>query len=139
MLKIHPDPGTIVICDFAGFVEPEMVKRRPAVVVSPRFRQRDNLCTIVPLSTSRPRSICAFNCQLTFDPVMPAPYDSPRMWVKADMVCAVAFSRLSLPFDGKDAQGQRIYVVRHVEEEDLKMVRQCVLHGLGLSHLTDSL
>jgi mRNA interferase MazF len=48
-LPYHPKQGTIVICDFKGFVSPEMVKRRPAVIVSPRLRKREGLCTIVPL------------------------------------------------------------------------------------------
>jgi mRNA interferase MazF len=29
-LKFHPEPGTILICDYTtGFIAPEMVKRRP--------------------------------------------------------------------------------------------------------------
>jgi len=51
-LLYHPKQGAIVICDFKGFVPPEMVKRRPAVIVSPRMRKREGLCTIVPLSTT---------------------------------------------------------------------------------------
>jgi len=39
-IKFNPEQGLIVICDFKGFVPPEMVKRRPAVVISPRLRQR---------------------------------------------------------------------------------------------------
>lgn len=135
-LTFHPDPGTVVVCDFAGFKAPEMVKRRPAIVVSPRYRQRDNLCTIVPLSTTRPRSICAFHCQLMFDQPLPEPYDAPKMWVKADMVCAVSFARLSLPYIGVDGQGKRVYDVRHISDEDLITVQKCVLNGLGLGHLT---
>src|SRR5215217_2612804 len=43
-------PGTILRCDYSrgGFQEPEMVKARPAVVLSPRLPHRDSLCTIVP-------------------------------------------------------------------------------------------
>jgi uncharacterized protein YifN (PemK superfamily) len=54
-LTYHPETGTILICDYnlgGGFIEPEMVKRRPVVVISPRFRHRDWLCTVVPLSTT---------------------------------------------------------------------------------------
>src|SRR5690606_23154786 len=138
-LKFHPDPGTVVICDFKGFQSPEMVKRRPAIVVSPRWRQRDELCTVVPLSTTHPRSICTFHCQLTFDPPLPEPYSAPRMWVKADMVYAVSFRRLDRPYAGKDLQGKRIYDVRHISEEDFLTVRKCMLHGLGLGALTDHL
>lgn len=138
-ILFHPDPGTILICDFTGFVAPEMIKRRPVVVISPRFRQRDGLCTIVPLSTTKPRNLCEYHCDLSFDPLMPAPYNKPQMWVKADMVCAVSFGRLSLPFIGKDQQGKRVYDIRHLSEDDLRRVQVCVLNGMGFAHLTASL
>ncbi|WP_198669160.1 type II toxin-antitoxin system PemK/MazF family toxin [Elioraea thermophila] len=48
--------GTILLCDDdTGFRPPEMVKRRPVVVVSPRLPHRDGLATVVPLSTTAPR------------------------------------------------------------------------------------
>jgi len=50
-IPYHPEQGTILICDFKGFIDPEMVKRRPVVVVSPRLRQRGKLCAVVPLGT----------------------------------------------------------------------------------------
>lgn len=138
-LTLHPNPGTIVICDFTGFVEPEMVKRRPVVVISPRLRNRDDLCTVVPLSTTAPRRISPFHCVIDFSPLMPAPYNAPQMWVKGDMICSVAFARLSLPFAGKDGNGKRIYDVRHVSDDDLKRVTVCVLNGMGLGTLTQHL
>jgi len=116
-----------------------MIKRRPVVVISPRFRQRDGLVTIVPLSTTRPRSVCDYHCELDFDPVMPAPYSEPRMWVKADMICAVSFDRLSLPYLRKDADGKRSYDVRRIADADLLRVRSCVLNGMGLGVLTEAL
>ena len=53
MLKFHPEPGTILICDYStGFRLPEMVKKRPVVTISPRLKRRDGLITVVPLSVS---------------------------------------------------------------------------------------
>ena len=138
-ILFHPDPGTVLVCDFAGYREPEMVKRRPVVVISPRFRQRDGLCTVVPLSTTKPRTVCEYHCELVFDPVMPKPYSEPQMWVKADMVCAVSFDRLTLPYIGKDPQGTRVYDIRHISEDDLRRVQVCVLNGMGLARLTAAL
>lgn len=138
-IQFHPDPGTVLICDFAGFRQPEMIKRRPVVVISPRFRQRDGLCTVVPLSTTKPRKVCEYHCQLDFDPVMPAPYNEPQMWVKADMICAVSFDRLSLPYIGKDQDGKRLYDIRHISDDSLKRVQVCVLNGMGMAHLTSGL
>ena len=51
-LRFHPRVGSILICDYStGFVAPEMVKRRRVVVIS-RLRQRADLYTVVPLSTT---------------------------------------------------------------------------------------
>ncbi|WP_293675629.1 type II toxin-antitoxin system PemK/MazF family toxin, partial [Thiolapillus sp.] len=100
-IQIHPEQGTIVICDFKGFVPPEMVKRRPAVVISPRLRRRQHLCTVVPLSTTPPNPVAAYHHKFTLDPVLPKPYNSKIQWVKADMLYTVSFDRLYLPFEKK--------------------------------------
>ena len=76
---------------------------------------------------------------IPFDPPLPSPYDSALMWVKADMMCAVSFARLDLPMMGKDLAGNRIYDVRHISEEQLRMVRACLLNGIGLGSLTQHL
>lgn len=138
-IQIHPEPGTIVVCDFKGFIKPEMVKRRPAVVVSPRLRTRGGLCTVVPLSTTPPNPVCPYHFELHVTPPLPHPYNAPSHWVKADMIYTVAFSRLYLPFDGKDASGKRNYDVRVIDAADLLKIQECVLHALGLPRLTSYL
>ena len=135
-LQYHPTPGTIVICDFKGFVLPEMVKRRPAVVVSPRFRERTDLCTIVPLSTTEPTKVMPYHHRLYLNPNLPQPYDAMIQWVKADMFATVSFQRLNLPFKRKDDGGKREYDIRIIDNVDLQKVRECMLHALGLSYLT---
>ena len=137
-LQFHPEQGTIVICDFKGFVPPEMVKRRPAVVISPRLRRRQKLCTVIPLSTTTPNPIEAYHHKLHIDPVLPSPYNAQVHWVKADMVYTVSFDRLFLPFEKKDG-GKRIYDVRVIDKADIIKIQQCMLHGLGLTSLTDYL
>ncbi|MDD5271988.1 MAG: type II toxin-antitoxin system PemK/MazF family toxin [Methylovulum sp.] len=138
-IKFHPEQGAILACDFQGLVPPEMVKRRPVIVVSPRLRHRTGLCTIVPLSTTPPPHIAAYHYKLHMDPVLPHPYDASAHWVKADMVYTVSFDRLHLMFDGKDASGKRHYDLRVIDKADLIKIQQCVLHGLGLTALTDYL
>ena len=138
-IQFHPEQGTILICDFKGFVPPEMIKRRPVVVVSPRLRKREGLCTIVPLSTTPPKEVAAYHFKLHVAPTLPAPYNSDFHWVKADMVYTVSFDRLFLPFGCKDGGGKRIYDVRVIDKADLLKIQQCLLHGLGLSALTDYL
>lgn len=135
-LPYHPEQGTIIICDFKGFIDPEMNKRRPAIVVSPRLRQRGRLCAIVPLSTTPPSQIMPYHFKLHVDPVLPEPYNANFHWVKADMIYTVSFDRLSRLFSGKDATGKRIYDDRVIDKADLLKVQECILHGLGLTALT---
>lgn len=131
-IQFHPEIGTILICDFEGLKSPEMIKRRPVVVVSPKFKHRASLCTVVPLSTTAPPRIEPYHHRLTFSPPLPAPYDATSAWVKADMLYTVAFIRLSLPFSKKN-HSKREYDVRVLDQYDLIRVRECVLYGLGLS------
>lgn len=128
----HPVPGTIVRVDLSeGFRRPEMVKRRPAIVLSPPIPGRSFLCTIVPLSTTLPDPILPHHMRLRLDPPLPHPYANPEMWVKGDIVLTVAFHRLRLLFSGRDA-GQRIYDVRVLDRQTMDQVRDCVRAGLGL-------
>jgi mRNA interferase MazF len=138
-LKFHPAQGTIVICDFAGLNTPEMTKKRPAVVISPRFRCRDRLCTIIPFSTTAPRPVEPYHYKLQMDPVLPEPYSSGIQWVKADMLYTMSFDRLSLPFCGNDDTGKRIYDDRVLDPKDFLEIQKCLLRGIGLAGLTDLL
>jgi uncharacterized protein YifN (PemK superfamily) len=139
-IQRHPETGTIVLCDFnTGFKPPEMVKRRPALVISPPMRRRPGLCTVVPLSTKAPDPLLDHHIELLVEPRLPAPWDSPTMWVKADMIYAAGFHRLDLIRGGRDASGRRQYRIQRISDEQLKAVRACVLCGLGLRRLTSHL
>lgn len=131
-LKFHPKPGTVLICDYrTGFIVPEMVKRRPAVVISPRLRRRDGLCTVVPLSTTPPPEPMPYHCELIMASPLPAPFDAARVWVKADMLATVGFHRLDLPRLPRQ-DGQRQYLTVVLQEDDLGRVMACVRNALGL-------
>lgn len=138
-IKYHPDQGSILICDFKGFVAPEMVKRRPVIVISPRFRSRANLCTVIPLSTTEPRPAAGYHFELNLEQPLPSPYGATQMWAKADMICAVSFARLDLPFHGKDDKGNRIYDQRKLSGDQLQELLCCTLTGMGLHNLTQHL
>ena len=131
-IKFVPQIGTILFCDFSGMIEPEMTKRRPVVVVSPKMKDRWGLCAVVPLSTTPPRPVKSFHYRLQTVPSLPAPYESEWHWVKADMIYTVSFERLRMPSPGKDPSGKRIYDERVVSPEDLAAIQQCLLCGLGL-------
>lgn len=128
----HPQPGTIVRVDLNdGFRPPEMIKRRPCIILSPPLQDRKQLCAIVPLSTTPPARLHAHHLEIELDPPLPHPYGNRRMWVKADMVLTVAFHRLRLLHSRTEA-GQRQYDVRILDAEIFAQVKACVRAGLGL-------
>jgi uncharacterized protein YifN (PemK superfamily) len=136
----HPAPGTILVCNFDGtFREPEMVKPRCVIVVSPRIRARARLCTVVCLSTTAPEPAQQYHCQLDIRPHLPWPWGSDGIWVKGDMVYSVGFHRLDLIRLGKGLDGKRIYRMDTLSAEQMNQVKCCVLRGLGMSALTKHL
>lgn len=128
--------STILLCDYStGFREPEMVKRRPVVVVSHRLPRRDGLCTVVPLSTTPPPVPgLAYVYELTLDPALPEPFGATTMWVKADMLATVSFSRLDLFRTARLPDGKRKYLHPKVPGEDMKAIERCICAALGIAH-----
>jgi len=140
-LQFPPKPGTIVICDYnTGFREPEMVKERLAVVISPRLPHRDNLCSVVPLSTTVPAHRTLYQARIELPMEAPSPYAGKFKWAKADMLATVGYGRLTLPYTGRDPKtGKRKYLQIILVEDELNKVREAVLFALGLGHLTKHL
>lgn len=61
-IREHPAIGTVLMCEFEpGFRVPEMVKRRPVVVISPKIAARPGLCMIVSLSTTPPDPVMQYH------------------------------------------------------------------------------
>jgi mRNA interferase MazF len=137
-LTFHPNPGTVLLCNYdTGFVPPEMVKRRPVVVISPRLRNRDGLCTVVPLSSTAPNQPMDYHCQVRIVPALPAPWTAPSYWVKADMLATVGFNRLELIREKRQSFQARKNVIPVLGPDELLTIRNCVLHALGLGALTN--
>ncbi len=132
-IQFAPAQGTIVTVDFdQGFRAPEMVKRRLAIVISPRIKERGKLNTVVPLSTTVPLKVMPYHCQLDIPFQLPAFWNQQMCWVKGDMINAVGFHRVDLLCLGKDHQGKRIYQDKVLPAATLQRVQQCVLHSIGL-------
>lgn len=132
-IQFPPAPGDILICDFSsGFRPPEMVKRRPVLVLSPRLRHRDGLCTVVPLSTTAPRRTVPYQCRVTLPFAPPPPFQAVEVWAKADMLATVAFARLDLMRSARRANGKRAYLKIRLAEPDFTRVQDCVRTALGL-------
>lgn len=89
--------GTIILVNFdKGFVPPEMVKKRLAVVISPAIKERGKLVTVVPLSTSEPVTVMPYHFKFSIPFEVPAYWSSQECWVKGDMINAVSFDRCDL-------------------------------------------
>jgi len=139
-IREHPLKGSILYCDFnQGFTEPEMVKRRPIIVISPKIKGRDGLCTVVALSTTPPHPIMPYHAQLDINPPLPSYFDSKGVWIKGDMVYSVGFQRLDLISFGKDPTGKRVYYLSTISLDQLKIVQSCILRGMGMQTLTKHL
>jgi uncharacterized protein YifN (PemK superfamily) len=127
-LTFHPHPGAIVICDYStGFQPPEMVKVRPVVVISPR-RRNSQLVTVVPISSTPPSPIEPWHYQL---PVGAYPPARGPVWVKADMIAAVALARLDR-VKVKGPGGQRTYQVFSLSVADMQAVLAAVKAALAI-------
>ncbi len=129
-LLFHPNNGAIVVCDFStGFAAPEMIKVRPVVIVSPRFRRRSDLCTVVPLSTTAPDPVEPYHHRLSVGAYPPA--GETPVWVKCDMLATVALTRLDRV---KVAPGK--YATFTMPAADMIAIQRGILHALGLDRLT---
>jgi uncharacterized protein YifN (PemK superfamily) len=126
-LSFQPKPRSVVMCDFVGFIAPEMVKVRPVVVLS-RHKHNRNLVTVVPLSTTEPTKIEDHHHELSTNPLPDKPHTS--CWAKCDMVATVSLVRLD-----RYQIGRNQYVVPEVGAIDFEAIRAGVASAL---HLTDN-
>lgn len=128
-LLFHPRAGQIFVCDFSGFREPEMVKMRPVIVVSPRLPHRSEIVAIVPISLTPPKHGFPFCYRLSQNYHPEEASDLP-CWAKADMLLNIGSYRLSA-----FKVGRRKYAYPTLTQADLAGVRHAILCGLGLDRL----
>ena len=129
-LPFHPSPGDILICDYAtGFREPEMVKRRLCVVISPKLKRRNDLATVVPMSLTIPATVEEWHHEVMLTCMSWG--DGPR-WIKCDMIATVSYARLSRPHYRHPVTNVRLYERLALETEDLAAVRRKAGIALGI-------
>lgn len=122
--KHYPRFGQVYLCNFnTGFAPPEMVKRRPVVVVSPAATHGRGLCTVVPLSTTPPEPAKPWHHQIAVPPLPNTPQDV-IVWAKCDMLTTICVDRLDKPHT-KTRKG-RTYHTIHLSNADLKCVLECI-------------
>jgi len=138
-ITFHPRIGQILLCDFSqGFKEPEMVKNRPVVVITPAITGRANLVTVLALSTKKPVKNMPFHYKIS-KKSMPqlGRFQENDIWVKGDMIYTIGFHRLNLIRLGKKGHktGKRIYFNQRLGREQMKEIYRCTLHGINLGEL----
>lgn len=84
-------------------------KRLMRVVVSPRSRRSNQLCTIVPLSNTRLSPVEPHS--LSNSPAfLPGKFVGNEIWAKCDIVATVPLNLLARIMIGKDRSGKRLHV-----------------------------
>lgn len=114
-----------------GFRAPEMVKRRPAVVLVGRLPRRDRLLTVVPLSGTEPHADCDYQCRLVLNQPLPHPFNGPLVWwAKADMLATVSFERLDLFRTERDQNDRRRYLTPKITVDQFAEIQATILRAL---------
>lgn len=134
-IQYCPKVKTVMLCDYSagGFRHPEMVKRRPVVVINSRLPYRDGLVTVVPLSGSESDPRAKYHCRIELDEELPHPFPAKVWWAKCDMVASVGFERLDYFHTERDHTGKRKYLTGlQIGEPHLEQIREAVRHALGL-------
>ena len=122
-LLFHPKQGMVLICDYHGFVVPEMVKRRRVIVISPYQQNKRGICTVVPFSTTTPDVIEPFHVHI---PAVTYSWlsDTADSWVKADMLNTVSLKRLDRIRQGSN------FISPSLHKDDFAAVLQSVKNYL---------
>jgi uncharacterized protein YifN (PemK superfamily) len=128
-LQYFPRAGQVLMCDFTGFCEPEMIKPRPIIVISPKLPSRSEIVTVVPVSLTAPKRELPYAVRLSKN-YHPQESDDLPCWAKCDMVMNLALRRL----DGFKV-GRRQWVNPQLTGDDLAAVRRGVIFGLGMCSL----
>lgn len=123
----QPRPGNVVMCDYRGFVVPEMVKVRPVVVIA-RNRRNRRLVTVAPLSTTEPDRLEDHHHALARNPLPGR--ERISCWAKCDMLTTVSLGRLDRY---KVGRGQ--YAVPMLPAADFVAIRRAVAKTLDLTHI----
>jgi len=129
-LRFQPTAGTILNCDFHGYVVPEIVKLRQ--VVLRKHKSATKLVYVVPLSTTPPYD-ADLAVQLARLP-LPRPQQNPntKIWVKCDLLYTVSTDRLSMPVSRVSRRNSAPIHI-NLSALDLERIRATVAYALGLA------
>lgn len=130
-LPYFPKRGEVLVCDLdTGFQPPEMVKKRPVVVVSTKQSHGRKLCTVVPFSTTETVPPSAWHHPLPHV-IIPGWKASGPIWAKCDLLVTVGFARLNKPYVKTRSHG-RSYVEVVLAPQDMAAIDACLRAYLSL-------
>lgn len=121
------------MCEFPScFREPEIVKKRPVIVMTKELKGRKNLCTVVPLSTTAPDPVREYHVKIA-EAGLPKSLQSQHHWAKCDMLYTLCLDRLDRVQCGRDrTTGQRIYETGRINVDEIAKVRAAILYALSV-------
>jgi len=93
-LLFQPKTGSVIYCNYTGFIAPEMIKKRPVIVIS-KHRDNPKLLTVVPISTTKPEPILNYHVEMD-EQFSLINLSGKKSWVKCDMINVVCLDRLNL-------------------------------------------
>ncbi len=123
-IQFHPKKGSVLICDFRGHEVPEIIKKRPVVVITPKLPYRNGLAMVVPLSTTPPEHDVDYVVKL--HGYYGNDMNKPQQYAKCDLVSSVSFKRLD-----RVKIGYRKYITPTVSDDDLRGILQGVKKAFG--------
>ncbi|HJT97379.1 MAG TPA: type II toxin-antitoxin system PemK/MazF family toxin [Rhodanobacteraceae bacterium] len=134
-LLYHPKIGDVLICEFPSCLrEPEMIKKRPAIVVTREHKGRARLCTVVPLSTTEPASMQPYHVRIG-EESLPKSLRSRGHWAKCDMLYTFCIDRLDRVRSARDRRtGRRSYETGRVSVDEIARIRWAILYTFSMAH-----
>ena len=98
-LTFQPKVGSVIYCNYTGFIAPEMVKKRPVIVIS-KHKHNSKLLAVVPISTTEPNPLLDYHIEMDLQ-FCSINLSGKKSWVKCDMINVVSLDRLNLVRDKK--------------------------------------
>jgi mRNA interferase MazF len=126
-ITFFPTGGTVLICDFSGgFRPPEMIEKRPSIVISPKNTNRGT-CVVVPISSQESRNATAIAVPMT---TAKYPFLRKDGWAKCHAPATVSITRLSMMRDPNTGRGLHTNGTM-IDAADLAAVRRGVARFIG--------
>jgi len=142
-ISYNPDVGEVLICDFGQFrdppltpafdgrLPPEMIKRRPVVVLSSKISRA---CIVVPLSTTLDKAKLAkgMHVEVPKQAIPELAYFTPETrWAKSDLVSQVSHERLYMLRDPSRSHTHK----HHLSRELVAEIQKAVIKSISASWL----